>query len=103
MRAAALIASLGLLACKDNSSKLDKSTDDPWEGGGSAGSAMPLGGTSGFDWQGMLERIQEAIKTPGPYESPKHSKDFDETKPHWAVMGMEGEIVEREAFSITGG
>jgi len=109
MRAAFVVASLGLLACKDSPSKLDhggSSSSDPWAAGTSAGSGSGgLGGVggSGFDWQGALERVQEAIKTPGPYESPKKSTDFDETKPHWAVMGVAGDVLEREAFSLTGG
>jgi protease-4 len=106
MRARLLCVVLGaLLGCQDKPSKLDTagSGSDPWaqtfkgkdEGGG--------GTLGGFDLQSKLERIKEFIATPGPYESPKQSKDFDEDKPHWAVMGVEGGIVEREAFSLRGG
>jgi protease-4 len=77
---------------------------DPWsetlakqEGSGEGS------GIGDFDLQGMLERIKESIDTPGPYESPKQSKDYDEAKPHWGVLGLAGSIVEREAFSLTGG
>jgi protease-4 len=101
------------VACKDNPSKLDGEFErapgapggDPWaetfskkDDGKAEG-----GGMGGFDLQGMLERVRESIDTPGPYESPKKSADFDEAKPHWGVMGMDGGVVEREAFSFTGG
>ena len=97
-------------ACKDNPSKLDAEFQrttatgaDPWsstfakkdEPGGGGGR---LGG---FDLEGALERIKESIDTPGPYESPKKSQDFDAEKPHWGVLGMEGGVIEREAFSLT--
>ncbi len=104
------IAALAVVACQ-NPSKLDSdlarpvgTAADPWsetfanqEGSGEGS------GLGGFDLQGMLERIKESIDTPGPYESPKQSKDYDETKPHWGVLGLAGSIVEREAFSLTGG
>jgi protease IV len=117
MRAVVICAGLGLLACKDQPSKADAPFDqhtspaaDPWgaTAGGSAASGGGLAGMGGdgFDWQGTLERVKTAIDTPGPYEAPKHSADFDESKPdqkHWGVMGVGGDVVEREAFSITGG
>ncbi|HEY5928664.1 MAG TPA: signal peptide peptidase SppA [Kofleriaceae bacterium] len=111
MRARLLSAAvLSLVACNDKPSKLDGelskgSAQDPWsstlsrkDDGSSAGS-----GLGGFDLQGMLERIKESVDTPGPYESPKKSKDFDEEKPHWGVLGISGGVIEREAFSFTGG
>jgi protease-4 len=52
---------------------------------------------------GQLFPRRRSADLPGPYESPKASKDFDESKPHWAVMGVEGDVIEREAFSFTGG
>jgi len=61
------------------------------------------GSIAGFDIKGMLEKLQESLKKPGPYEPPEKSKDFDETKPHWGVMALSGSIVEREAFSWRGG
>ena len=115
MHARLALAVLSLVACKDNTSVLDKdfehraptgSAGDPWSAtfshkdDGSAGGPSPLGG---FDLQDMLDRVRESIDTPGPYESPKKSKDFDEEKPHWGVMGMDGGVIEREAFSFTGG
>ncbi|HEX5059244.1 MAG TPA: signal peptide peptidase SppA [Kofleriaceae bacterium] len=101
---------LSLFGCNEKPSKLDgefakRASGDPWaatftkkdDGSGDGG------GFGGFDLQSMLERIKESIETPGPYESPKKSKDFDEEKPHWGVMPVSGDIVEREAFSLTGG
>ncbi len=60
----------------------------------------PLGG---FDLQGMLGKVKDAIDKPGPYETPEHSPDYDATKKHVGVMKLGGAIVEREAFSLTGG
>ncbi len=104
---------LTLVACHENPSKLDEefakhpgAGGDPWAGtfaNKDEGSGESGGGLGGLDLQGMLERVKESIDTPGPYESPKQSKDFDETKPHWGVLDVDGEIVERESFSFTGG
>ncbi|MBL9018360.1 MAG: signal peptide peptidase SppA [Myxococcales bacterium] len=113
--AAALIA---LAGCPNNPSKLDKvdvnggqrpdpAADDPW-----AASTAQVdtdkkddggGGLGGLDLQSMLDKLGEAIKKPGPYEAPEKSADYDEAKPHWGVMKLSGGIVEREAFSLTGG
>ncbi len=112
MRRAVVVAVALVAACKSNPSKLDDalgsgaSSADPWgqtfaKHDGDTSSAD--GGGLGFDLQGILEKIKDSIETPGPYESPKKSKDFSEEKPHWAVMGVAGDIVEREAFSLTGG
>ncbi len=112
MRARVVCAAvLSLVACKQNPSKLDTElqrhavgANDPWaaalaakDGGGATG------GGGGFDFEGMLERVRESIETPGPYEAPKKSADFDAGKPHWGVLGLDGSIVERESFSLTGG
>jgi len=106
MRAVLLCAGLGLVACKSDS-KLDRPpANDPWGAGGAsapAGKSEAGGALAGVDWQGMLEKVKTAIETPGPYESPKESAGFDATKPHWGVLGIDGEIVEREAFSVTSG
>ncbi len=106
MRAVICAGVLLIVGCKSNDSKLDKApaTADPWGANATTGSADDTSGGSlgGVDWQQMLEKVRTAIDTPGPYESPKTSKDFDETKPHWAVLGVAGEIVEREAFSFRG-
>jgi protease-4 len=115
MRAALTTTLLCLAACKQNPSKLDDmlaqrgSGADPWAGGshqdGEKRSDGGGGGGNGlgFDLQGVLERVKDSIDTPGPYEPPKQSKEFADDKPHWAVMGIKGDIVEREAFSMTGG
>lgn len=112
MRAALLSAvSLSLIACDQNPSKLDapfeQQAADPWSStlarlDGDAKSGGDEGGL-GFDLQGILEKVKDSIDTPGPYESPKQSKDFAEDAPHWGVMGVAGDVVEREAFSLTGG
>lgn len=117
MRACVVCAAVvSLFACKDNPSKLDEEfpryaaggAADPWaatfaqkDGGGGDG-----GGLGGFDLEGMLERVRESIETPGPYETPKKSAGFEETKPHWGIIKLDGGIVERESFSsfsFTGG
>src|SRR4051794_18418060 len=118
MRAAFVVA-VCLVACKDNPSPLDRAvgsgaaagSDDPWaatlgtrrDDPGSTAADSGGGGLGGFDLQGILERMKDAIETPGPYESPKQTKDFDAEKAHWGVMGISGDVVEREAFSLTGG
>src|SRR5881394_3889247 len=104
----ALAVLVCLAACKDHPSKLDHvvatepgPSADPWSNlGGSkkdSGSSSGDSGGLGFDLQGVLEKIKDSIDTPGPYESPKQSKDYDAEKPHWGVMGVAGDIVEREA------
>ena len=112
--AAALIA---LAGCPNNPSRLDKidvkggsasAANDPW-----AASTAQVdtdkqgdddgGALGGLDLKSMLAKIGEAIEKPGPYEAPEKSADYDEAKPHWGVMKLSGGIVEREAFSLTGG
>src|SRR5438874_9555860 len=89
-----------LVGCHDHPSKLDHTAStDPWAKTGSAGSDDD----KGFDLQGTLSKIADAIEKPGPYEAPDQSKDFAADKPHWGVMKLHGAIVEREAFSLTGG
>lgn len=112
MRARVVCAAVfSLVACKQNPSKLDTELErhatganDPWaatfaakDGGSGAG------GGGGFDFESMLERVRESIETPGPYEAPKKSAGFDALKPHWGVIGIDGNVVERESFSLTGG
>ncbi len=110
-----------LAACNSNTpSRLDgvvtakpkpSASSDPWSSSGlatatSTGDAEEDdddGDLAGFDIKGMLEKLQESLKKPGPYDAPAKSKDFDETKPHWGVMALSGAIVEREAFSWSGG
>src|SRR5262252_5348221 len=93
-----------LAACSNHSSRLDKvekpatlSLPDPWAGSG----AKPGKGDddNGFDLQGALAKIKDAVEKPGPYEMPEASADYDDGKPHWGVLTIHGDIVEREAFS----
>src|SRR5882724_11562867 len=91
---------LALTACADHPSKLDNaSKTDPW----TAGSDKDKSDKPAFDLKGILAKVGESIKTPGPYEAPEKSKDFAEGKPHWGVLGLHGGIVEREAFTLRGG
>src|SRR4051812_42395793 len=111
------LALLALAACTGrDQSRLDKvvadnpqksAADDPW----SASTSKVDGpddkkdepGIGGMDLKNLLSKVAEAIEKPGPYEAPEKSAGFDETKPHWGVMKLSGGIVEREAFSLTGG
>src|SRR5687768_5689728 len=96
-----------LAACSSKEpSRLDEVVDegkpgtagDPWAK--STGSDAEVedsnddSGLAGIDIKGMLEKLQESLKKPGPYEAPEKSKDFDEAKPHWGVMKVKGGIVE---------
>jgi protease-4 len=103
-----------LSACANNPSPLDKTvgdkkidpkqtSGDPWlaSTGGTQATSADDGMIGGFDIKGMLQKIATAIETPGPYEAPEKSADYDETKPHFGVLGMGGQIVEREAFSFS--
>ncbi|HEY4182026.1 MAG TPA: signal peptide peptidase SppA [Kofleriaceae bacterium] len=96
---------LALAACRDSPSKLDtlgecgqSSTSSASDSGDKKDS--PLGG---MDVQGMLTKIGEAIKKPGPYEAPDQSADFSSDKPHWGTLELSGDIVERQAYSWKGG
>ena len=114
MRARLVLALSLLAACPRNPSKLDNveaknKADDPWA---TSTSKVSTGdkdkddksdGLGGLDLKGMLTKVAEAIEKPGPYEAPEKSGDFDEAKPHWGVLKVSGGIVEREAFSLTGG
>lgn len=61
------------------------------------------GGLGGFDLQRGLAAIAENLAKPGPYESPTQSSGFDPAKQHWGVLALSGDIVERQALSLTGG
>src|SRR5262245_20319820 len=56
-----------------------------------------------FDLKSAMGKIAESISKPGPYEAPEKSKDFDDAKPHWGVVKLDGSIVERQALSLIGG
>jgi protease IV len=57
----------------------------------------------GFDVAGTLSKIKDSVAKPGLYEAPDHSSDFDASRPHWSVLKLSGDLVERTAFSFTGG
>lgn len=60
------------------------------------------GGLDPTDLRGALGKIADAIAKPGPYEAPRHSAKLDESAPHWGVLSLSGEIVERSSLSWTG-
>src|SRR5262245_27077699 len=103
MQCARWLVAVALVACGtpsrldhiDNGKPADK---DPW-----ASKKDKDDGMGGIDLQSLLARIKESLEKPGPYEAPEKSTDYDADKPHWGVMKLGGGIVEREAFSITGG
>ncbi len=77
---------------------------DPWSQTLSRGSDDDdKGSGSGFDLQGVLAKVRDSVAKPGPFEAAEQSADYDATKPHRGVLKLSGSIVEREAFSITGG
>ncbi|HEU0029626.1 MAG TPA: signal peptide peptidase SppA [Kofleriaceae bacterium] len=100
---------VALTACSNHPSLLDdldhqkaKAANDPWAvATGDPSKSDDDDGGMGFDLKGMLQKIGETIDKPGPYEAPEKSADFDETKPHWAVLDVGGGIVEREAYSFS--
>ncbi|MGN6105263.1 MAG: signal peptide peptidase SppA [Kofleriaceae bacterium] len=112
-RAVWLCSVLAAAACSPHPSKLDSmvepgtvrgKTSDPWALGVSAEVYDEQeGGGFGADLEGMFKKIAENVEKPGPYEAPEKSKDFDADKPHWAVIEVGGDVVEREAFSLRGG
>ena len=92
---------LVLVACRSHPSPLDQSAD-PWSRG--SGSSSPAhDDDGGFDLQGTLDKLHKALQRPGPYEAPEHSPGFVATQKHWGVITLHGSVVEREAFSLTGG
>ena len=101
MRAA--LFALMFAACGGKPSLLDHdaptSAKDPW----AASSLSNTDDKGGFDFQGMLSKIKDSIEKPGFYEAPEQSADYQADKPHWGVMKLEGQLVERETFSFTGG
>jgi protease-4 len=98
----AVIALMFAAACSTQPSKLDQKpvATDPWSGGGASVAADDKGG---FDFQGLLTKVKDSIEKPGFYEAAEQSADYQADKPHWGVLRLDGELVEREAFSFTGG
>ena len=97
-----------LLASCTSPSRVDPapaggSASDPWANGSKTDKTDKTDKASGFDLQGAAEKIAESLAKPGPYEAPRHSKGYDATKPHWGVIRLHGDVVERETLSFTGG
>jgi protease IV len=85
-----------------------KSSGDPWSASAKSKAKdkdkdKDSDGDGPFDLKSGLSKVAESISKPGPYEAPPKSKDFDENKPHWGVLKLDGGMVEREALSLTGG
>lgn len=99
-------------------------SENPWgtsgapaaEAGGSSGSGKgkPSSSSSSssgggfspmsmFGGLGTLAKIADNLDEPGPFEAPRESPGFDAGKPHWLITTLGGAIVERTAFSFTGG
>ncbi len=95
--------------CSNQPSKLDqlaKPPNDPWAAKPSSAKSNDEDkdkGGLGFDLPGLFAQLKAAIDKPGPYEAAAHAADYDAQKPHWGVMKLAGKLVEREAFSLTGG
>src|SRR3569832_2973623 len=94
---------LGLLAaCSGKPPLLDQPAKpaDPWAAGQKGSGSND---DKGFDLQGTLAKIKESVEKPGFYEAPEQSADYAAAKPHWGVLKLHGDLVERESWSITGG
>ena len=102
LRARHLCCALWIASCADHSPPPDRA-GDPWAGSSAKSHDGDERDSGGFDLQATLAGIAENITKPGPYEAPDKSKDFDEAKPHWGVLALRGEVVERQALSFTGG
>src|SRR5262249_46819800 len=113
LRAGLLCCAVVLASCAEpsrpdpssGSSSKASSAEDPWSGkkGSDAQSKKPdLGGFDPSDLAGSFGKIAEGLSKPGPYEAPDHSAQFDGSKPHWGVLALSGEIVERSGLSWTG-
>jgi protease-4 len=114
LRAHHLCCALLLASCATQSSPPGKEapaggskpTGDPWsasKSGDDKDKDKDKDSDGSFDLKSALGKIAESISKPGPYEAPEKSKDFDEAKPHWGVLKLDGDIVERQALSLTGG
>ncbi len=123
MRGASIVTILwfaALAACSNHPSRLDGTVgtvkldprattvaNDPWSKLTASGATTSGdgnddgGGLGGFDIRGMLTKVTENLDKPGPYEAPEKSANFDADKPHWGVLAVGGDVVEREAFSMS--
>jgi protease-4 len=93
-------------ACGNRPSQLDHAFDkkpgvDPWAAvrNGSGDSDDD----KSFDLQGVFAKIKDSVETPGFYEAPERSAGYKADAPHWGVLALHGDIVERESWSFTGG
>ncbi|HET9993161.1 MAG TPA: signal peptide peptidase SppA [Kofleriaceae bacterium] len=102
-----LLGLIVLAACASKPSLLDqqaaKSAADPWAASLNGKGSGSDSDDKGFDLQAMLAKIRDSVEKPGFYEAPEHSADYDADKPHWGVVKLHGDLVEREAWSFTGG
>jgi protease-4 len=109
-----LVCCAAVLASCSEPSRLDSQVgssgapaSDPWaapaKGAGSA-PAKPSdgGGLDTGDLRAMFGKVADSLSKPGPYEAPDRSPGLDESAPHWGVISLSGEIVERSALSWTG-
>lgn len=55
-----------------------------------------------MDLRGTLGKVVDGLSRPGPYEAPDRSPDLDESRPHWGVLALGGDIVERSSLSWSG-
>src|SRR5262245_38337385 len=111
LRAGLLCCAVVLGSCAEPS-RLDQGTSgraagwaaDPWSasGKGDAHGKSDRGGFDPTDLKSAFARIASGLAKPGPYEAPDHSAKLDESKPHWGVLALSGEIVERSALSWSG-
>ena len=98
----ALLGLVLLAACSRKPSLLDQPAKptDPWAAGLKGNGSND---DKGFDLQGTLAKIKESVEKPGFYEAPEQSATYAADKPHWGVLKLHGDLVEREAWSLTGG
>jgi len=101
-----LLGLILVVACANKPSLLDKQaaqrSADPWATT-LRGSGSGSDDDKGFDLQATLGKIKDSVERPGFYEAPEHSADYAADKPHWGVLKLHGDLVEREAWSFTGG
>jgi protease-4 len=88
-----VLATVAVAACNNNPSPLDRVEHEDSHADHDKG---------GFDVAGTLSKIKDSVAKPGLYEAPDHSSDFDASRPHWSVLKLSGDLVERTAFSFTG-